>query len=164
MICKRGNLRKNRWDAVCRRHPDWKDKEDTPQMGDTGLRRVTTLEEEFSFPQWEILCHTSTPQTALQHDRGFKLLTPPRLTKNFKEIKCCLVNCPFLPPPDFSLTSTNSQYRTLYEERKGRMRGKARERKAWVNKRTGKKPEITEKMALSISHILSYSFKKVTIQ
>lgn len=76
-----------------------------PQMGDTGLRRVTTLEEEFSFPQWEILRHTSTPQTALQHDRGFKLLTPPRLTKNFKEIKCCLVNCPFFAP----LTSASLQ-------------------------------------------------------
>lgn len=36
MIYKRGNLRKNRWDTVCRRHPDWKDKEDTPQMGTLG--------------------------------------------------------------------------------------------------------------------------------
>lgn len=44
------------------------------------------------------------------------------------------------------------------------MKGKAGEQKAWVNKRTGKTPEITETVALSISHILSYSFEKVTIQ
>lgn len=74
-----------------------------PKIETLGKGIVPPSMRNSPFPNFKISCHTSTPLTALQHNGGFKPLTSPLLTKNFKEIKCSLVNCPFLPLY-FSLT------------------------------------------------------------
>lgn len=77
------------------------------------------------------------PTTALQHNGGFKPLIPLSLTKNFKEIKCSLINHPFLP---IALASLDFFNKLSYISPLQRKEGVDEEKKQeWEAKKSGKR-------------------------
>lgn len=93
-----------------------RNKGDTPKRGTLGKGMSPPLKSNFPFPTGNIQPHQLPSNTM----GVLTPLTPPCPTKNLKEIKCCLVNCPF-SPPDFSLTGFLQQ--TLTYDRLQRKEG-----------------------------------------
>lgn len=106
-----------------------RNKEQMPRIGTRGKGILPPSERNSPFPNGKYYVILQPHWLPSQHNGGFKPLIPPFLTKNFTEIKCSLVNGPFLPLC-FSLLQQALVYNPLTKRGRGGWGGRAEERKA----------------------------------